>query len=562
MPTAVANGVASSPRSAASGPQPTESHAMHTETPHSVQYKKRNPSRDGLGNRLNFFFLTRFKWLWTIVQSIAPLKRRVNGRLVNSNLKKGETRPSPFSTHCDFTSWPSLTDRTYYSRHLPPAKKSMHPDLDRVVQLFDRSSGGGMRYSNKSTVLFSHFAQWFTDGLLRTDRTAIGSQPPLLKNTSNHEIDLCNLYGLTKGHTDILRSKEGGRMKCQTGPDGNEWPMFHTDERGVPFREFEHLPLLVPTARPLDPDQNRTLFAMGTERGNVTPGYAMMNILFLREHNRVAGVLQKAYPCWDDDRLFETTRNVLIHLLLKVVIHDYINHIAPYHFKFEVYGGQKVRETWYRTNWVAIEFNLLYRWHSLVPDRVYFGDHAEPSERAFYRNRLLLDGGLRAAYEGASAHRAGMVGLLNTPRHLWHTEKASLNMARNACLAPYNDYREAFKFPRVTDVSQISSDPLIQKGLMDVYGDVNNIELYVGLFAEDTRPNSVLAQLIGRMVGIDAFSQALTNPLLAERVYSEKTFSEAGMDIIKNTSTLNDIAQRNIPGISEVSFTHRDYVRT
>ncbi len=44
--------------------------------------------------------------------------------------------------------------------------------------------------SEKSTVLFSYFAQWFTDGFLR------GDYRDPLKNTSNHDIDLSNLYGL------------------------------------------------------------------------------------------------------------------------------------------------------------------------------------------------------------------------------------------------------------------------------------------------------------------------------------------------------------------------------
>ena len=38
----------------------------------------------------------------------------------------------------------------------------------------------------------------------------------------------------------------------------------------------------------------------------------------------------------------------------------------------------------------------------------------------------------------------------------------------------------------------------------------------------------MLPSLIGRMVGVDAFSQALTNPLLAPRVFNERTFSERG----------------------------------
>lgn len=541
------------------GRAPATSHTT-LERPHVVDYRRRDNSKDGFFNRLLLWFLTRFRPLWAWIQRRRRIERRVNNGLINLAIRNGPTRPSPNSTNCDITCWAALTDRTYYSRHLPAKKGSVEPPEKRVLELFDRDKTG-IRFSDKSTVLFAHFAQWFTDGLLRTDREALAKDPPLLKNTSNHEIDLCNLYGLNRKQTDMLRAWHGGEMKSQflkSGPDGKEeeWPMFHCDRTGKKLPGFEELPLLIPERHPLDPDQLERLFAMGTERGNVTPGYAMMNVLFLREHNRVARELQKEYPCWDDSRLFETTRNVLIHLLLKIVVQDYINHIAPYHFKFRLYGGQKVEREWYRTNWVALEFNLLYRWHSLVPDDVYFGDTPMPAPLAFYRNEPLLEGGLRCAFEGASNHRAGHIGLFNTPAHLMRTEAASLRMARLAQLASFNDYRDEFGFPRMTQFEQLSSDPLVVEGLRNVYGRVDNVELYVGLFAEDSRPNSILAQLMGRMVGVDAFSQALTNPLLAHRVYHVKTFSELGMTIVEQTKTLNDIVQRNIANPPQVSFTH------
>jgi prostaglandin-endoperoxide synthase 2 len=49
------------------------------------------------------------------------------------------------------------------------------------------------------------------------------------------------------------------------------------------------------------------------------------------------------------------------------------------------------------------------------------------------------------------------------------------------------------------------------------------------------------------MVGVDAFSQALTNPLLAPRVFNEQTFSPHGMEIIGSTQRLSDIVNRNVP---------------
>ena len=53
--------------------------------------------------------------------------------------------------------------------------------------------------------------------------------------------------------------------------------------------------------------------------------------------------------------------NITIVLLLKIVISDYIVHIAPLDFRLEAVPGMAEREGWYRTNWIAVEFALLYR---------------------------------------------------------------------------------------------------------------------------------------------------------------------------------------------------------
>ena len=57
------------------------------------------------------------------------------------------------------------------------------------------------------------------------------------------------------------------------------------------------------------------------------------------------------------------------------------------------------------------------------------------------------------------------------------------------------------------------------------------------------------------MVGGDAFSQALTNPLLANGIYCEDCFSDVGMEALKATSTFADIVRRNTQSTGgKVSF--------
>jgi prostaglandin-endoperoxide synthase 2 len=195
-----------------------------------------------------------------------------------------------------------------------------------------------------------------------------------------------------------------------------------------------------------------------------------------------------------------------------------------------------------------VEFNMLYRWHSLIPDDIRWGDKTY-SLRAWRRdNRPLLQSGLAFAFEATSAQPAGEIALGNTAAALVPTELAAIKQGRLNRLASYNDYREAMSYPRLDRFEQISSSPQVVSDLRRLYGTVDDVEFYVGLFAEDPRPNGAVPALLGRMVALDAFSQALVHPLFSEHVYNEKTFSKLGFQWIRETNALADIVARNVPG--------------
>lgn len=528
---------------AGQGHGPTHSAAPAAPAATAPPRIERDRSRDGRGNRAEAYLLTHFHRSWDAVQRIPRLRRAANAFLIDRAISKSEPRPHPFSTLSPYTSWDSLTDRTWSGYNVPPDPTfgAELPPVERVVELFRRPAGQ-IKLSPKSTVLFSHFLQWFTDGFLRTDR-----EDPR-KNTSNHDIDLSPLYGLHRGDTDFLRLGQHGKLKSQW-INGEEYPLFYFGADGQVQAQFHRsasdvLPIRMPEWLPQE--RRGSLFGMGMERANVHFGYVMFNVLFLREHNRICDVLATEYPDWDDERLFQTARNILIVLLIKVVIGEAINHIAPYHFNFTLDAPVVGAKRWYRQNWMTIEFNLLYRWHSLVPDFLDLPDRRLPTVATVFNNDLLFAYGLGPLFDAASRQPAGEIVLRNTPEPLLEIEEASIRLGRLTQLGSYNTYREAFGFPRVTRFEQISSDPEIIEGLRDVYGQVDRIEFYVGLFAEDVAPGSALAPLVGRMVGIDAFSQLLTNPLVAETVYNARTFSRVGMRIIEETGSLSDLLNRNL----------------
>ena len=134
-----------------------------------------------------------------------------------------------------------------------------------------------------------------------------------------------------------------------------------------------------------------------------------------------------------------------------------------------------------------------------------------------------------------------------------------IDQSRTNHIGSYNDYREAFGYPRVTRFEQITGNPVKIDALRNVYRNVESIEFIVGLFAEDVPPRAAVPPLVGRMVAFDAFSHAFTNPLLSERVFNETTFSREGMETILATKTLQDILNRNLaPGrrLAEIRMTY------
>jgi len=524
----------------------------------------------GAANAVETAATTNLPGLWHAVHRFPPAHRQVNKVLVNRAILKVPTRPHPLSTLADYTSWASLSDRSWDARHLPPADGAENGDLpapEAVARLFAREGEGTP--CPKSTVLFPYFAEWFVDGFLRSERPRPdpGTGEPVrdpARNESNHEIDLMQLYGLTPDVTAQLRLGEGGRLRSQE-IHGEEYPPYLYDENLT--KRFDKI-TVARDDDPSDPtripdDQRRRLFAIGSDTGNLQLGFVMMSVLFLREHNRLARELEAAYG-WDDERIFQTARNILTVLLIKIVVEEYINHISPYHFRFVADPTPFRNPRWYRQNWMAIEFNLLYRWHSLVPTSFRIRGEDVPVERTLFNTQLVTDHGLAAAFEDASAQRAGKVGLFNSPPAVLAAERASIATARQVRLRPYAEYRVLARFPRPRRFADISASPRVQGALRELYGEVDRVEFVPGLFAEDTRPNSVLPPLIGRLVGIDAFSQAFTNPLLAQRVFREETFSPLGWKLIHQPHTLSDLLHRNIPDRGTrhvVTMTRPDWMR-
>ncbi|MES2625374.1 MAG: peroxidase family protein [Pseudomonadota bacterium] len=504
--------------------------------------------------------LDRLPWLVRFAASIPFLRRLFSDIYINLQTCSAPARPHAFSMAESYTTWKSLTDKTFTGRHLPEAQDLPElPPIDKVVALWRRKNNQEI-LSEETSMLFSFFAQWFTDSFLRTnllDRR---------KNTSNHEIDLCQIYGLNEAMTNCLRLKVDGKLKYQI-IDGEVYPPYLFDVEKTTLnnwvfanQEFETLHpryALEFICRGVPEERLKYMFAVGLEHGNSAIGYTILNTIMLREHNRICDLLKASYPDWNDERLFQTTRNIMIVLLIKIVIGDYIGQFSRLDFNLEPSPGMAEKKSWYRTNWISLEFNLLYRWHSMVPETFRIGSEVLPLNDIRSNTQLVTKYGLGPLIDAATKQRTGQIGMHNTPEIFFEpmpfgadtrsVMERTVAMGRDAKLRSFNDYREAFSYSRLRSFDELTDDVELREEIRQLYNDrIDDLEWHVGIFAEQCDPSFMLGRLLTRMVGYDAFTHALTNPLMATAVHNEETFSKPGFELISKPVAMADIIHRNI----------------
>lgn len=547
-----------------------------------------------LGDKL--MGLLRVPWIVRAIEAVPPLHRWINRLVINKIVGQARSRPHPFSTMTPYTSWLSLTDRVWAGRHLGISKidQASLPAPERLTELFKRPEGE-QRLCPKSTCLFPAFAQYLTDGFLRTvpekdHKTGEKDETNRMRNTSNHEIDMCTLYGRTAEQTRALRVKdpaphERGLLRSEMQDDEEYPPRLYRDGEMVADFECLDWPLglenvIAATKHPnanIAAGAKKTLseiFAVGGDRVNSVPQVSMMNTLWLREHNRLAREIGRQKPDWDDDQVFETARNIVIVEFIKIVVEDYINHIAPVELPLIADPQVCWNATWNKPNWITTEFSLLYRWHALIPDRISWGAKARKVGPGYFMNNgPLLEVGLKRGFEDMSGQPAGGMGPRNTNAHLLDIEKDSIRQGRICALCSYNDYLEYLGRDRVREFKEISSDPEVADTLRVAYGDVDKVDFFVGIFCEDRVKASPLPQTILSFVALDAFSQALPNPLMSQHVFMPEgfdpdgemehpSFTRYGWEQIVACTSLREVVARNVAEpetLGRVAMTQSDW---
>ncbi|KAF9240691.1 heme peroxidase [Melanogaster broomeanus] len=171
-----------------------------------------------------------------------------------------------------------------------------------------------------------------------------------------------------------------------------------------------------------------------------------------------------------------------------------------------------------------LTFNCLYRWHATIsredeetikaefakmfPNK----DTREPALRHFYQTKVgteaaqpppeawtfsgvarqddksFKDSDLANILQDSTSHHAAAFGARGTPAVMRVIEIMGIESSRTWGVCSLNDFRKFLGLKTYTNFLEWNPDPEVADAAEKLYGHVDNLELYVGLQAEDTKP--------------------------------------------------------------------------
>lgn len=268
-------------------------------------------------------------------------------------------------------------------------------------------------------------------------------------------------------------------------------------------------------------------FLAGDGRVNQQVMLVTLHTLLMREHNRIAEVFGQINPHWDDERIYQETRNIIAAQVQHITYNEFLPMVLGKH-QMKKYGlllkqqGYTTYDPELDTSLPVAFFAAAFRFgHSLLPSTI----ERWSTSHKFISSKKLSDMLLRPfdMYEAGVADQY-MSGFMNQvsqavddgvtkelTNHLFKTKQgfgadlASLNMqrGRDHGMPSYNAFREFCGLPRArhwNDLSGAFTNNTLQK-YSDIYDSPEDIDLWSAGISERPAPGSMLGPVFACILG-------------------------------------------------------------
>ncbi|TAK34711.1 MAG: T9SS type A sorting domain-containing protein [Saprospiraceae bacterium] len=362
-------------------------------------------------------------------------------------------------------------------------------------------------------------------------------------------VDASTIYGSDAPRAAWLRTFSGGKLKMSAG---NLLPYnTTTGEYDAPVD-----PGAPGMAMPF-PNVLK-YFVSGDVRANENPFLAGLHTLFAREHNRLCNELAVQHPEWTDEQLYQQARKLVGAEIQAIIYEEWLPvlgmEVTPYsgYDHFVNPGILNVFNTAaYRYGHTTIT-SLMVRMDN---NGEYMPQGDILLRNAFFNPTAITEVG------GIEPYLIGMATvvqqdfdckIIDDLRNFLFGQPGSggldlvatnINRGRDRGLPDYNTVRTDFGLPALQNFSEFSSDPLMNENLEFVYGDINKIDPWVGMLAENHMPDALFGKTAMTIV-----KKQFMDLRDGDRFYYENDYwlTEEEKQWIKNTR-LSDVIRRNAP---------------
>ena len=364
------------------------------------------------------------------------------------------------------------------------------------------------------------------------------SNPRRLSNEITAWLDGSNIYGSDAERAEFLRSGKNGKLKVSKG-------------NLLPFNDGSQAN---DNPRDVDPTE---LFLAGDSRSNENSVLLSMHTVFVREHNRLATNLHKAHPGWTDEQIFQRAREINIAQYQAIIYQEYLPALLGVKALPAYQGYQPDVDPGITRVFSSAAFRI---GHTQLSSEILRldpqgkespGGSLSLADVFFQSESVIRYSGIGQILRGISSSLSQEVdtktiddvrnqlfgfGSDAAGRDLF---AINLNRGRLNGVADFNTVRKAFGLPTVHNFAEITANPELQNKLAQIYGDVNQIDAFVGLMIEDKVDNTAVGKTLS-VVLADQFA-ALRD---GDRFFYQNHFSASEIAEIEKV-TFSKIIKQN-----------------
>lgn len=377
-------------------------------------------------------------------------------------------------------------------------------------------------------------------------------------NLNTAWIDGSVVYGSDSVRASWLRTKVNGKLKTSAG-NNLPWNTVNGESTGA----------LDASAPSMANDGNHTIktIVTGDVRGAEHPGITGLHLIFVREHNRICDRL-RTQGLTNDEEIYQKARKEIGALIQAITYQEFLPAMGVTLSNYSKYNGavqpdilNSFATAGYRIGHTQVADLLAMRDNNCA---VVGGGGVDLID-AFFNLSLMDEFGLESFLKGFATHkqyetdtkinsilRNFLFGSPTAPVR-FGLDLAALNIqrGRDHGLPDYNDIRKFYTGTPARTFADISKNTTLAAALQTQYGTIDNIDLWIGILAEDLLPGKSVGKTMHAMLKAQFeklrdgdFYFYKSDPNLPAAIKTQVSNTKLS-DVIKRNTTLTNL-QSNV----------------